>query len=231
MTFSDRRNFFSGNPDLNPEFSDSYEIGHIKYVEKGSITTSLYYRYTTGKIIRIRRVDQATGFSTTLPENLATESSFGAELTGSYNPFNWWKMDGSVNFFRAITDGGNLDATFQSDTYSWFTRLNSRFTFWKGIDFQARGNYEAPQLTPQGKRKAIATLDLAMSKDILKNNGTLTLNVIDVFNSRRFRTITRGENFYTEGNSQGRLRQINLTLNYRLHQAKKKEKPLGDGDF
>jgi ferric enterobactin receptor len=231
MTFSDRRNYFSGNPDLNPEFSDSYEIGHIKYLEKGSITTSLYYRYTTGKIIRIRRVDPQTGFSTTLPENLATENSFGAEITGSYNPFKWWKMDGSVNFFRAITDGGNLDATFQSDTYSWFSRLNSRFTFWKGTDFQARGNYEAPQQTPQGRRKAIATLDLAVSKDILKNNGTLTLNVIDVFNSRRFRTITTGENFYTEGNSQGRLRQINLTLNYRLHQAKKKEKPLGDGDF
>ncbi|QHT70225.1 TonB-dependent receptor [Rhodocytophaga rosea] len=231
MTFSDRRNFFSGNPDLNPEFSDSYEIGHIKYLEKGSITTSLYYRYTTGKIIRIRRVNPETGFSTTLPENLATENSFGAEITSSYNPFNWWKMDGSVNFFRAITDGGNLDDSFQSDTYSWFSRLNSRFTFWKGTDFQARGNYEAPQLTPQGKRKAIATLDLAASKDIFKGKGTLTLNVIDVFNSRRFRTITKGENFYTEGNSQGRLRQINLTLNYRLHQAKKKEKPLGDGDF
>jgi hypothetical protein len=84
---------------------------------------------------------------------------------------------------------------------------------------------------PQGKRKAIATLDLAVSKDVLKNKGTLTLNVIDVFNSRRFRTITEGENFYTSIVSQGRLRQINLTFNYRLHQAKKKEKAIGEGDF
>jgi hypothetical protein len=45
------------------------------------------------------------------------------------------------------------------------------------------------------------------------------LNVLDVFNSRRFRSITRGENFYTESNFQMRRRQVNLTLNYRLNQT------------
>jgi hypothetical protein len=191
----------------------------------------LFYRYTTGKILRIRQVDPITGFSTTLPENLAIENSFGAEFTGSYVPYQWWKLDGSVNFFRAITDGSNLDSDLKSDTYSWFARSTSRFTFWKNTDLQLRGNYEAPQLMPQGKRKAIATLDLAVSRDVMKNNGTLTLNVLDVFNSRRFRTITQGTNFYTEINSQGRLRQINLTFNYRLHQSKKKEKVVGEGDY
>jgi hypothetical protein len=81
----------------------------------------------------------------------------------------------------------------------------------------------------------MATLDLALSRDILKDKGTLTLSVTDVFNSRRFRTITEGTNsegnrFYTENLSQGRLRQINLTLNYRLHQAKK-EKELIEGEY
>ncbi len=230
MTFSDNRNFFSGNPDLNPEFTNAFEIGHIKYVEKGSMSSSIYYRHTTGKIIRIRRVDEQ-GNSTTRPENLATEDSYGAEFAGSYALYKWWKLDGSVNFFRAMTNGGNLDASYQSDTYSWFTRLTSRFTILKNTDVQMRGNYEAPQKTPQGSRQAIVTLDFSISKDILNNNGTLVLNVIDVFNSRRYRSITEGANFYTESNSQGRLRQINLTFNYRLHQAKKKAKEPTDGEF
>jgi outer membrane receptor protein involved in Fe transport len=234
MTYSDRRNYWRGNPDLNPEFTDAYELGHIKYFEKGSLSSSLYYRYTTDKVLRIRRVDER-GFSFTLPENLATEESFGVELAASYMPFAWWKADGSFNFFRAITDGSNLNANFQSDAYSWFVRQNSRFTLWEKVDFQVRGNYEAPQQTPQGKRKSLATLDLALSRDILKEKGTLTLNVIDVFNSRRFRTITEGINsegdrFYTENLSQGRLRQVNLTLNYRLHQAKK-AKELIEGEY
>src|SRR5690606_18436691 len=57
VTFSDSRNFFSGNPDLEPEFTNSYEMGHIKYFDKASLFSSLYYRSTTDKIDRIRTVD------------------------------------------------------------------------------------------------------------------------------------------------------------------------------
>lgn len=229
MTYSDNRNYFSGNPDLNPEFTNAFEIGHIKYVEKGSISTSVYYRHTNGKIISIRRV-QDNGNSYTKPENLGTENSYGAEFTGSYTFYQWWKMDGSLNFFRAITNGQGVDTEFKSDTYSWFARTTSRFTLWKNTDLQLRANYEAPQQTPQGKRKALATLDLAASRDVFKNNGTLVLSVTDVFNSRKYRSILEGSNYYATTSSQGRLRQINLTLNYRLHQAKKK-KELNAGEY
>ncbi len=229
-TYSDNRNYWSGNPDLNPEFTNAFELGHIKYLNKGSLTSSIYYRHTNGKIISIRTVNE-DGSSYTRPENLGTEDAYGAEFAGSFNPYQWWKLDGSANFFRAITDGTGVDEEFQSDTYSWFVRAMSRFTLWKNTDVQLRGNYEAPQQTPQGRRKALATLDLAATRDILKGNGTLTLTVVDVFNSRKFRSITEGANFYARNSSQGRLRQINLTLNYRLHQAKKKPKESLEGEF
>ncbi|UFH53734.1 outer membrane beta-barrel family protein [Spirosoma sp. KNUC1025] len=230
MTFSDNRNFWSGNPNLNPEFTNAFEIGHIKYFNKGSISSSVYYRHTNDKILSIRRVNDQ-GYSTTRPENLSNENSYGAEFAGSYALYTWWKLDGSFNFFRAITNGSNLDVNYQSDTYSWFTRMISRFNLPKSTDIQLRGNYEAPQQTPQGRRKGLATLDFSMSKDLLNNNATLTLNVLDVFNSRRFRSITEGPNFYTESSSQFRLRQINLTFSYRLRQAKKKEKEGNEGEF
>ncbi|GAB4034174.1 TonB-dependent receptor [Spirosoma jeollabukense] len=229
-TYSDNRNFWSGNPNLNPEFTNAFELGHIKYFGKGSISSSVYYRHTTDKILSVRRVNDQ-GYSTTRPENLQSENSYGAEFAGSFSPYKWWKLDGSFNFFRAVTNGSNLDVNYQSDTYSWFTRLISRFTIWQSTDIQLRGNYEAPQQTPQGRRKALATLDLSVSKDVLNNNGTLTLNVLDVFNSRRFRSITEGPNFYAENSSQFRLRQINLTFSYRLRQAKKKPKEGGEGEF
>lgn len=219
MTFSDQRNFFGGNPNLNPEFTNSFEVGHVNYFEKGSLTSSIYYRHTTGKVIRIRRVD-AQGFAMTRPENLATEDAFGAEFTTTYMPYKWWKLDFNANFFRAITDGKNLDATFQADTYSWFARQSSRFTLAPNTDLQLRLNYEAPQLLPQGRRKSRTFLDLAFSKDVLKGKGTLTFNVIDVFNTRYIRTITEGPNFFTDGTFGMLGRQMNLTLMYRLNQAK-----------
>ncbi len=218
VTYSDNRNFFSGNPDLNPEFTDAYDLGHVKFFEKGSFASSLYYRYTTGKIDRIRRVN-SDGFAATRPENLLDEHSFGAEFTSSFSLKKWWKLDFNFNFFRAITDGSNIQQEYKSDTYAWFARQTSRFSLPKKTDIQIRASYEAPRQTPQGEVKSLFFTDFSMSRDLFKGQGKLILNVLDVFNSRRFRSITRGENFYTENNSQMRLRQINLTLNYRLNQA------------
>ncbi|MDR6561948.1 MULTISPECIES: outer membrane beta-barrel family protein [unclassified Arcicella] len=224
VTFSDQRNYFSGNPNLNPEFTNAFELGHVKYFEKGSLSSSVYYRQTDGKIESIRSVNSA-GISTTLPLNLVGQNSFGAEFATTYSPEKWWKLDLSWSFFRAITDGSNVSATYKSDTYSWFARQTSKFNLPRGIDLQVRANYEAPQQLPQGRRGYLFYTDLAVNKDVLKGKGTLTLNILDVFNSRRIRTVIEGVNFYSNRDFLPRQRQINLTLSYRLNQAKSASKP------
>lgn len=228
MTFADSRNYFSGNPDLNPEFSNVYEIGHIRYFEQGSITSSVYYRDTDGKIQSIRSVDPSTGYATTLPQNLKGEKAYGIEFTSGYALYKWWKMDFNFNFFHSDIDGSNIDELYTATTYSWFTRLTSRFTLPKSLDAQFRGNYEARQKTAQGQRKALYYIDLSLSKDILNGRGTLNFNVLDVFNTRKMRTVTEGETFYNQGTSQFRKRQINLTFSYRIRQAKPTKKPAAE---
>jgi ferric enterobactin receptor len=218
-TFSDNRNFFGGNPDLDPEFSNVYELGHIKYFDKGSMSSSVYYRDTHDKIQTIRTVN-ADGFSITRPENLRSEQSIGVELTSQYAPYKWWKMDYNFNLFHAQIDGSNINDTYKRETLSWFVRHTSRFSLPKNLDVQVRGNYEAPQVTAQGKQLYMFFMDLSLSKDVFKGKGTLNLNVMDVFNSRIRRFNAEGPNFFSVGSSQFRMRQINLTLNVRLKQAK-----------
>ncbi len=219
MTFSDSRNYFSGNPDLDPEFSNVFEIGHIKYFEQGSFSSALYHRSTKGKIERIRRVDDE-GNSTTLPENLRYEDASGVEFTSEFALFKWWKLDMNFNFFYADIDGTNILANYKTNTYSWFARQTSRFMLANNLDIQLRGNYEAPQKTAQGKRLALYYLDFSLSKDVFKGMGTINFNILDVFNTRRMRSTTEGVNFYTEANSLPRRRQFNLTLTYRIKQSK-----------
>jgi outer membrane receptor protein involved in Fe transport len=226
MTYSDSRNFFSGNPDLNPEFSNVGEIGHIKYFEKGSLSSGIYYRHTKGKIDRIRRVD-SSGSSATRPENLISEKAWGAEFTTALTPVSWWKVDMNVNLFHADIDGTNILSTYKASTYSWFARQTSRFTLPHHMEMQLRFNYEAAQKTAQGKRKAVYYFDFSASKDVFKGKGTINLNVLDVFNTRKFRSISTGPNFYTEG-YQFRQRQINFTLNYRIRQAKQAPKKVDE---
>lgn len=222
MTFSDRRNYFSGNPDLNPEFSNVYEVGHVKYFEKGSIASSVFGRNTTDKIDEIRRVDDR-GISTTRTENLVSEVAYGVDFAGTFTPFKWWKLDGNFNFFHAEVDGTNILETYKASTYSWFARQTSRFSLPGKLDMQLRTNYEAPQKTAQGRRKSLYYADFSVSKEIIKDKGTLNLNILDVFNTRKARSVfTDGSTFYTDRSFQGRRRQINITFNYRIKQAKGK---------
>ena len=228
-TFTDSRNFWSGNPDLDPEFSDVLEVGHIRYFDQGSLSSSVYFRHTQDKIERIRQLDDA-GNATTRPENLRSGDALGLEFTSAYSPRKWWKLDGSFNFFYATIDGSNIEVDYKATTYSWFARATSKFLLPKNFDFQVRGNYEAPQKTVQGSRKALYFIDLAVSKDILRNKGTLTLNVSDLLNSRKLRTVTEGDNFRSEGEFQWRRRQVNLTFNYRINQGKPAARKKAEGE-
>lgn len=217
VTLSDARNFFSGNPDLDPEFTDALELGHIKYFENGTLFSTVYYRSTQDKIDRIRSVEP-NGNATTIPFNLNGENAFGLEFSGDYKLTSWWKMDLNVNFFYADIDGRNIQPDFAATTYSWLLRQTSRFTLRNGLDIQFRGNYEARQKTAQGVRKGIVFFDFSIAKAILNQRGNLVLNINDMLNSRRNRFISEGTNFFTEGDIQSLRRQINLTLNYRIKQ-------------
>lgn len=226
-TFSDSRNFFGGNPNLNPEFTNAFEIGHIKYFKFGSLSSSLFYRDTKDKIQTIRSVNDL-GFATTRPENLTGEKSFGLDIASQVNFYQWWKSDFSFSIFNADMDGSNIDENYKRNTQSWFARHTSKFSLPNRLDIQVRANYEAPQKTVQGRRLSMYYIDFSVSKEVFQGKGTLNLNIMDIFNTRVSRFVTEGANFITDGSSQFRRRQINLTLNYRIKNAKKVKSIISD---
>lgn len=241
FTLSDRRNTFSGNPNLDPEFTDAYELQHIKYWEKGSLSSAIYYRQTTDVIQRIQTLNEINPEQTvTAPRNLATQNDWGIEFTYNLSATKWWRLNGDLNFFYSETAGSydfkGETIKLAGETYSMTGRVTSRTTLWNKVDAQIRVNYRAPRVTTQGKYKSITSVDLGTSMDVLKNNGTLTLSVTDLFNSRRRRSTTEEFNFESENEFQWRVRAIVLSLNYRLNQKKQRGRPSGerggdDGEF
>lgn len=230
FTFSDSRNIRSGNPNLNPEFTDAYELSYIKYLSTTTITSSVYYRDTKGNISNVQSLEQQGADLVTInrPENFGRENSVGLEFILSAEPAKWWRVNGSLNFFYSVVDGSNINETFQVDTYSWFGRVNSRMTVAKSVDIQWNVFYRAPLETAQGTTKSISALDLGISRDILSKKATLTLSVRDLFNSRRRRYENFGDNFYARGDFQWRARQAILTFNYRINQNQQKGREGGN---
>lgn len=241
-SYTDNRNIRSGNPNLEPEFTDSYEMGFLRNWAHGSFYSGAYYRHTTGEVDRISTVIDSITYS--IPRNLSVENSIGLEANLSQDFFKWWKFNGNIDIFhsekigsymRAVANGEEEKVDLSAKTFSFRSRISTTLTFWKDFDFQLSGYYRAPENRTQGKRKAMYTLDLALGKPVLHDKGNLSLSVRDVFNSRKWRSITQGDNFYYDSEFQWRGRQILLTFDYRLRRNNKKgqgrKRGQGEGDF
>ena len=233
-------NIFVGNPDLNPSFTDAIDLSYLKKWSKLTFSTSMYGNRTTDAIqyVRSESGDFQNGVPIILssPINLATEYRGGFEFTLNYSPYKWWKLNSNFNFFYVETDGdfnyidfnGNpVSQNFNNSATSWFTRLTSKITLPYKIDWQTNATYNGSQRNAQGRSLGIFSMNLAFSKDVLKDKGTIALNVSDVFNSRKriMETYIPGlvESY---GEMQWRVRQINLSFTYRFNiQKNEREKP------
>lgn len=228
-TFKDSRNYESGNPNINPEFAGSYELGHLKYWKKGSVLTSFYYRHTVDLMDRILLTD-STGITWRIPVNLGDSHAFGVEFSGSYAPFKWWNLNGNFNFYRTISEGEYLGVVYANDAYAWTSKITSKFTIKRKFSLQTSFTYESPTSTNQGSAKSQYFWDGSFAWDILKGNGTISFNARDILNSRKRRSIVESEYFYSESAFQWRSRQFTLNFVYRLNQKKSRnEMNGGDG--
>ena len=238
-SISDNRNFYVGNPNLQPEFTDSYELGYLLNLEKSTFYGGLYYRYTEGVEQRLRSTDE-NGITFTRPYNVSIERSFGAEFNISQDFTDWYRVSGNVNFFRSYVPGGSVSfgdevvSYDEAEAVSLSTRVSNNFKFNNLFDAQINVNYRAPRNTVQGKNFSVTTVDIGVTRDILKNKGTLAFNVSDLFNTRKWRSETFNENSFQYSEFQWRSTTATLSFTYRLNQRKQRERrdgDRGDGDY
>ena len=220
-SLSDNRNFRMGNPNLNPVFTHSAEIGHLKTWNNGTLLSSVYYRHSDGEVENISRSD-STGLITSSPINLSTQDAVGLELSFSYNVFKWWRATLNANGFYSIINGDYEDQSFYAETFSATGRFTSKWTIWKKLDVQSSFMYHAPRNTPQGRNLSMYSWDAGMSIDVLKGNGTVTFSAKDILNSRRRRWEIDTPTLVSTNDFQWRARQFVLSFAYRLNQKKKR---------
>lgn len=234
--FSSNINIFQGNPDLDPALTDAIDIGYLtKFGSKITFNTSIYGNRTNDVFNFVRKESgefTSDGIPIILfsPVNVATEYRLGFELNTNYTPFKWWRLNYNFNFFSIETQGEFRYIDFNDNPVvqnldnkatSWSTRLTSKITLPYKIDWQTNMNYEGRQRNAQGLRRGIFGANIALSKDVLKDKGTIAFNVSDVFNSR-----IRGVETFLPGaidsfsEFQWRVRQYTLSFTYRFNKAK-----------
>ncbi|SHE40106.1 Outer membrane receptor proteins, mostly Fe transport [Psychroflexus salarius] len=233
---SSRTNIFQGNPSLNPAFSNAFDLGYLKRFDKLlTLNGSVYYQRETDSF---ERIQEETGQTTSdgipiirsIPINLSSNERYGAEIGVLYNPTDWWRLNGSFNYFKFISDGQFNGRDFGAENESFFGRFSSKIDLpWK-VQWQTNAFYRGPRENAQTKTDPIASLDLAFSKDFLNDNATISLNVRDLFNSRKRQQFTVTDEFTSNSEFQWRERQITMTVVYRFNQNKRQSRG-GNQDY
>ena len=228
-TRSSRTRVFQGNPNLDPAFSSTFDLGYLKRWDKLTLTTSVYYQHETDSF---ERVQENTGSVTTdginiirtIPVNLSTNKRTGAELGVLYNPEKWLRLNSSINFFQFNTEGEFNGVDYSAKNTSWFARFSSKVTLPAKIDWQTNAFYRGARSDAQSDTDGIFSMDLAFSKEIFKDKATLSLNVRDVFNSRKRNSVTTTATERVTSEFQWRQRQITLSMIYRFNQKKERNR-------
>ncbi len=182
--FNIRNNFNirQGNPNLLPEFTDSYEVTGIFFVGKTPLNLGVYHRYTTDIIERISFFEDNVNI--TRPENIGTNNAWGVEFNTKYSPANWLTFNVDFNYNTFSRQGSFEDTVFDFSANRWSSKLLTKIKIPWDIDFETTGNYRSAYQTVQGEINDVAFLDLGLRKKILKGKAVLNLSVRDAFASR-----------------------------------------------
>lgn len=194
--FNIRNNFSirAGNPNLLPQFTDSYEIGSIFIYDQISFNINVYHRYTKDVIERVSLFKDNVNIFT--PVNVGTNNTTGVELNFKYSPTRKITINGEANW-NYFTRKGEFNAqVFDFNSDQWSSKLTSKFKINKSFDFEVTGRYQSKVQTIQGVRSDNIYADLGLRYKIMKGKGVFNFSVRDIFASRIREVFTESDDFY-----------------------------------
>jgi len=184
---SDPYNYQQGNPDLKPEDTHSFEFSYINYWKTLTLTSSIYYRLTNDDIQQIRTPLSAS-ITRLRFENIATAQNSGFEFIARVNATQTIDLTTNINAYYRNLQGNTSLGLPSSSGFAWNANITANLKPVKKLGMQLRGDYQAPQVITQGRQRAQAGLDGGLRYDLTKAIS-LSGNVRDVFNSRKFGSI------------------------------------------
>jgi outer membrane receptor protein involved in Fe transport len=243
--YSDSLNLSRGNPNLKPQFTNSFELTYQKdFKNNNTLIASVYYKYTTDLITRYqsKEINPLTDSVVFINTYINANSSFvgGLELISRNTITKWWDITSNLNLYTSKINAADSIKTV-GETYSWYGKINSSFKFLKRFTLQINADYTSKTVLPpggsagnggggggrgfgqtvsgnsQGYSNPTGGVDAALKYDFLKNKAaSLTLSVNDIFRTRVSDVYTESD-YFTQTVVRRRDPQIfRLQFNYRF---------------
>ena len=194
--FSTPRITSIGNPELEPQFTNSVELNYTKTISKGSITTGVFVRTINNEINRIIYPDPQNQEQQILSfDNFDTNRAYGFEASLNYKINNWWDIQPAIDF-SSITQKGLISmlntttntfdlVTKEVNASAFNARFNSNFKATKNLRFLLFGFYRSGVDGLQFNGKEMYKIDAGGRYSFLNDKATLSVRFNDVFNTMK----------------------------------------------
>jgi ferric enterobactin receptor len=220
--FFDLNNVFIGNPELDPEYTDAFEVSYQRSGSLGTLQISPFYRRTSDIIrVEINTADTVSNREVTTVSftNLDHSDSWGADLNGQFRLSP--KLSGLVafNVFKMVTDGGS-QSSLSSNGVNWNARFNANYAMSPATTVIGSYFYVAPMKIERGTFTGRSIVNLSIRQK-LSTKSTLTARMSDPFNTMKFGVDVRDDNIRQLTTRHFNNRALFLTYQYNFGQTPK----------
>ncbi|HET7118313.1 MAG TPA: outer membrane beta-barrel family protein, partial [Hanamia sp.] len=220
VDFTDPQNLTKGNPDLKPQYTNSFELSYKKLFGEGSnFMTTFYFRNITDEITNYTEpFNNSNDTLISYSINANTNNYYGAEFT-LYTPIvKWWNITANVNLFQSNISANVNSVSFTNHKLNWFAKIYSNMKLPSHFSVQIDANYNSPIAIPQGTMAQFGFVDISLKKDFLKKkNASVTLILLDALNTLHKETNTGIPNAFTQKSIEkkaSRFLRLNFTYNF-----------------
>ncbi|MBK5271727.1 MAG: TonB-dependent receptor, partial [Bacteroidia bacterium] len=181
--FLDSLTYQQGNPYLQPQFTQNFEISHTY---KRFLTTTINYSQTNDIITQLLKQDteKKTTFQTT--ENFNKMKQIGVSVMANFKVRKWWNTNIYLNVYNnhylGMYQADPVDIRFTS----FMGNMNNSFSFGKGWNAEISGWYRSKATEGLLVANEMWAVNSAISKQILNKKGTIKASIRDIFWTQSF---------------------------------------------
>ena len=205
-----------GNPNLLPEYIQSYEFGYIRQLKKGSFSAEIYGRNTQNIRERIQEVYD-TNVIVKRPVNAGISQAVGAEFALNQKLIDWWVFDLGANVFYFKVIGQIPGSSLNQESITYRGRIANNFILPNDFKIQFISNFNADIISIQGLDKGFTSFDMALKKDFKEGRASGTFQFTNIFATQRRETFIDTPVLYSYRLATPRWPFVSLSFSFRLN--------------
>lgn len=166
-------NISQGNPILDPEFTNNFEVSYSTFKNGTSVNFSAFMRNTTGSIQQVRETLGQDTIYTSF-QNIGEEDAYGVSVFAN-TKFGKFSFNGGVDAYYAFLDNNIKDPLFNASNEGFVVsgRLFGSYEFTDQWALQFFSFVRGNQVQLQGSQTGFYVYSLSLNRQFKEKKGSI----------------------------------------------------------